>query len=269
MYSGRIFKKGQTAINGLLEQIRRLIWVQKLNNPLGLALLLLLTLPVGGLLVYSGLKVSALLFAVLVGLPLVGLCLVQSVAGLGMMLFTAVLVVFGAKFTGAPIGTLLDLLIMITAFGILLRQITERDFGFLKTPLSYMVLVWLYYNILQVLNPDAGSRMAWIYTVRSVAIQQVVFFVGAYAFQKNYKGLIFLLKMILGVCFLGALYGLKQQYLGFSAAEEAWIYADPKRFELYYQWNMMRIPSYCYDPTTFAILLACFAMMCPLNETSM
>jgi putative inorganic carbon (hco3(-)) transporter len=262
MFSGKMFSASQKPWQRAADWVKRQVWVQKLNNPLGMVLLLLLTLPLSWVLSKFDLKISAFLFGALVGLPLVFLCLIQPVVALGMMLFTAVLVVFGAKFTGAPIGTLLDLLIMVSATGILLRQIRERDFSFLKTPLSYMVLVWLYYNILQVLNPGAESKMAWLYTVRSVAIQQIVFFIGAYAFKNNLKGLLFLLKFILALCFLGAIYGLKQQYLGFSAAEEAWIYADPKRFELYYQWNMMRIPSYCYDPTTFGILMACFAMMC-------
>ena len=244
------------------EWLMRMLLVQKLNNPLGLALVLLLTLPFSYVLAQFDLKISALLFGALIGLPFVFLCLISPSIGLGMMLFTAVLVVFAAKFTGAPIGTLLDFLILVSAMGILLRQIRARDWSFAQTPLSYMVLIWLYYNILQVLNPGAESKMAWLYTVRSVAIQQIVFFIGAFAFKDHIKGLLFLLKFILGICFLGAIYGLKQQYFGFSAAEEAWIYADPKRFELYYQWNMMRIPSYCYDPTTFGILMACFAMMC-------
>lgn len=238
------------------------IWAQKLNNPLGLMLLLLGTLPVSYLLATLDLKIGFVLFLVLVGIPLIGFCLLNLTFGLAMMLFTALLVVFGAKFTGAPIGTLLDLLILVCAVGILLRQIKERDWSFARSPLSYMILVWLYYNILQVLNPAAESKMAWLYTVRSVAIQQTVFFIGAYAFRQNKAGIVTLVKIIIGLCFASALYGLKQQFLGFSAAELAWMYADKERFQLYYQWGMIRIPSFCYDPTTFGILMACFGMFC-------
>jgi putative inorganic carbon (hco3(-)) transporter len=235
---------------------------QKLNNPLGLMLLLLATLPVSYLLAALDFKISFVLFLVLVGLPLVALCLVNIVFGIGLMLFVAVMVVFGAKYTYAPLGTLLDLLILVSAVGILLRQIKERDWSFLKHPLSTMIVIWLYYNILQVLNPWAESKMAWLYTVRSVAIQQVVFFIGAYAFRESKAGILAIVKFIIGICFFGALYGLKQQYIGFSAQETAWIMSDPQRFELYYQWGLMRIPSYCYDPTTFGILMACFSVFC-------
>ncbi len=238
------------------------LWAQKFNNPLGLMLLLLSTLPVSYLLATLDLKIGVVLFLVLVGLPLAAFCLVNITFSIGMMLFVALMVVFGAKYTTAPIGTVLDLLILVSAVGILLRQIKERDWSFMRFPLSYMVLIWLYFNILQVLNPWAESKMAWLFTVRSVAIQQVVFFIGAYAFRNNKAGILAILKLIIVMCFASALYGLKQQFIGFSATETAWVMADPERFQLYYQWGMMRIPSFCYDPTTFGILMACFAVFC-------
>jgi hypothetical protein len=235
---------------------------QKLNNPLGLALLLLATLPMSYLLATLDLKLSMVLFIAMVGIPLVIFCLFNIAFAIGLMLFVSLAIPFALKYTAAPIGTLLDLLIMLSMVGILLRQIKERDWSFAKYPLSYMILIWLYFNVMQVLNPEAQSKMAWLYTVRSVAIQQVVFFIGAYAFKSSRAGLMAILKLIIGMCFVSALYGLKQQFGGFSAQETAWVMADKERFQLYYQWGMMRIPSFCYDPTTFGILMVCFSVFC-------
>lgn len=257
-----MFAPRQNILQTVREWFGRQIWIQKFDNPLGLALLLLATLPVSYVLSALEFKIGLVLFMGLIGLPLIGFCLFDLAFGLGLMLFVATMVVFAAKFTSAPIGTLLDLLILISGVGILLRQIKERDWSFVKTPMGYMILVWLYYNILQVLNPGAESTMAWIYTIRSVAIQQLVFFIGVYALRDNLKGIMGLLKFIILICFFGGLYGLKQEYFGFSAQEKLWIYSDKERFEFYYQWGRMRIPSFCYDPTTFGILMACFAVFC-------
>ncbi len=259
---GDLFSRDTSTRGRTKQWLGRQSWVQRLNSPLGLMLLLMATLPVSYLLVALEFKVSFVLFLVLIGLPLVALCLVNLTFGLGLLLVVAVLVVFGAKYTGAPIGTLLDLLILVSAVAILLRQIKDRDWSFARHPLSTIVAIWLYFNIMQVLNPWAESKMAWLFTVRSVAIQQMVYFIGAYAFYRNQRSITFILKLIIGICFASALYGLKQQYLGFSGQETAWIMADSKRFELYYQWGLMRIPSLCYDPTTFGILMACFGMFC-------
>jgi putative inorganic carbon (hco3(-)) transporter len=263
MNHGDLFSpRRQSALGTVKDWLSQQLLAQKLNNPLGMMLLLLGTLPVSYMLAKLDFKLSFVLFLVLVGLPLVVFCMLNIAFGLGLMLFVAVMTVFGAKYTGAPLGTLLDLLILVSAVGILLRQIKERDWGFAKHRMSTIIAIWLYYNILQVLNPWAESQMAWLYTVRSVAVQQFVFFIGAYAFRNNRAAIMGLVKFIIGIGFFGALYGLKQQYIGFSAQEMGWIMSDPKRFELYYQWGQMRIPSFCYDPTTFGILMACFAVFC-------
>ena len=235
---------------------------QKLNSPLGVAMLLLATLPLSYLLATLDMKLSMLMFIGLIGVPLVVFCLFNLSFAIGLMLFVSLALPFALKYTDAPIGTLLDLLILLSMVGILLRQIKERDWAFAKSPLSYMILLWLYFNVMQVLNPEAQSKLAWLYTVRSVAVQQVVFFIGAYAFKDNRAGIMTILKLIMVMCFVSALYGLKQQFFGFSTQETLWMMADEERFQLYHQWNMIRIPSFCYDPTTFGILMVCFAVFC-------
>lgn len=259
---GELFTRKRSRTEQFRDWLGERLLLQKLNNPLGMALLLLATLPVSYALATLDIKLSLIVFLALIGFPMVVLSLFNLTFAIGLMLLIALMVPFGAKFTTAPIGTLLDLLILICVVGILLRQIKERDWSFAKFPLSYMILIWLYYNIMQVLNPEAESKMAWLYTVRSVAIQQTVFFIGAYAFRNHRQGIMWSLKLIIGICFASALYGLKQQFVGFSAAETTWIMADQERFELYYQWGMMRIPSFCFDPTTFGILMACFSIFC-------
>lgn len=264
MNHGELFQSGQsnTVFSRLKAWLGDQLWAHKLNSPLGMATLAIAGLPVAWLLSKLDLKLGFVLYLVIVGAPLVVFCLFNLTFSIGLMLFVSLMVVFGAKYTGAPIGTLLDLLILVSTVGILLRQIKERDWSFAKNSLSVMVSVWLYYNILQVLNPWAESKMAWLYTVRTVAVMLLVYFIGAYAFRRDEKGIYAILKVIIGMCFASALYGLKQQFFGFSAQEQAWIMADKLRFELYYQWGMMRIPSFCYDPTTFGILMACFAVFC-------
>ncbi len=259
---GDLFEQKSSLLGRAHSWVGQQIWVQKLNTPFGLAMLLLATLPVSYLLATLDFKISILAFGVLVGFPLVVFCLFNVPFAIGMMLFVAACVPFGVKFTEAPIGTLLDLLILLSTVGILLRQIKERDWSFMRHPLATMTLIWLYFNILQVLNPWAESKMAWLYTVRSVAVQQIVFFIVIYAYRDNRRAIMFMLKALLIMGFVFALHGLKQEYLGFSEGEKMWIYANEERFQLMYQWGRMRISSFCADPTTFGILMSCFSMFC-------
>lgn len=256
LQQGEAFSSRSGPRNWLFRQV----WAQKLNNPFGLALFLLGTLPLTWLLTQMELKMGAALAIALIGIPLVLFCLFNVAFAVGLMLFVSLMIPFALKYTSAPIGTLLDLLILLSAVGILLRQIKERDWAFARNTLSYVILIWLYYNVMQVLNPWAGSKLAWLYTVRSVAIQQTVFYIAAFAFFRNKKAIMACIGLIVVLCFASALYGLKQQFFGLNGTETEWVMADQHRFQLYYQWGLMRIPSFCYDPTTFGILMACFAL---------
>lgn len=260
MLHGELFESNKQGLFGRIAE--RFSDLKVADRALSVMLLLVSVIPVAWMAATLDLKIGFLLLLVLIGLPLVAFCVFNLAFGLGMILFTACMVVFAAKFTNAPIGTLLDLLILVCLIGIMLRLVKERNWTFLNHPMSYMIGAWLFYNFLQVLNPYAESQKAWLYTVRTVAILQLAYVVGVYAFWRNRAAMMALIKMIIALCFVGALYGLKQQFVGFSAAEMAWIHADPLRHQLYFQWGMMRIPSYCYDPTTFGILMACFAIFC-------
>jgi hypothetical protein len=257
---------GQNTTSEAIAHVKQTLWAEvvtkRLNSPLGLVLLLLCVAPVSLLFARLDLKGSILVTTVFLGIPVIIYALLNPAFNLGLMAVSALVVTYMLRFTAAPIGTFLDLLILIGAVGIMLQQFKLRDWSFLKYPLSYMVMIWLFYNLMEVLNPWAQSVMAWLYTVRSVAILQLVFFIGAFAMRDNRKALDRVFYLIMFMCVACAVYGMKQQFLGLSDSEMAWIQSDPERYQLYFQWNLLRIPSFCYDPTTFGILMACFAMLC-------
>lgn len=259
---GEAFAQQMSKFQEFRMGLRERVWRQKLDNWLGLALVLAFMLPMCVLIIKLGLQMSFVLVAGLIGLPVIIICVNDLAFCMWLSLFWAVVVVFGGKYTNAPIGTILDLLILVGGIGLLLKQIRERNWKFVRHPLSYIILLWLYFNIVIVLNPVAESKLAWLYTVRSVAIQQIVYFITLYAVHNNRTAMMRLLKFIIWICVFGCLYGFKQEFMGFSNQETIWVNSDPKRFELYYQWGRMRIPSICWDPTTFGILMACFTLFC-------
>ncbi|MBK8429063.1 MAG: hypothetical protein IPL27_25300 [Lewinellaceae bacterium] len=126
---GELFTRKRSRMEQLRDWLGERLLLQKLNNPLGMALLLLATLPVSYALATLDIKLSLIVFLALIGFPMVVWCLFNLTFAIGLMLLIALMVPFGAKFTTAPIGTLLDLLILICVVGILLRQIKERDWS--------------------------------------------------------------------------------------------------------------------------------------------
>ncbi len=240
---------------------RSQFYIQKLNTPIGYAALAGLGVAVGMLLSQFGLGIGVLIVGAVVGLPLVLLCMFNQQFGVAFMLLIAFFVQFLAKINEAPIGVTLDALLVIMCFGILIGQIMHKNWSFARDPVSTWLLIWVYFNILQVLNPAAGSKMAWMYTVRSVAVLNIMYFVACYAFN-SLSRIKFMIKWVVGLAFFTALYALKQEYVGFSATEKAWLYADPERFQLFFQWGRMRIFSLFNDPMTFGIMMSYMGVFC-------
>jgi putative inorganic carbon (hco3(-)) transporter len=240
---------------------------QKLNNPLGFLLLTTFGLVLGSLIPYMGIGVSSLVIVGIVALPLIFACMFYHQFGVGFTLIVAFLVNFIARIKEAPLGTAIDGLLVLMIFGILIGQIVKKDWAFAKDPISTWLLIWVYYNLFQVLNPAAESKMAWLFTVRSLAILNLLYFIACYAFTSLDK-IKQMLHVIIGLAFFTAIYGLKQEFMGMTAFEKAWLYADPERFQLFFQWGRMRVFSILSDAMTFGIMMVYMGSFCFIYATA-
>src|SRR5947208_1463346 len=96
---------------------------------------------------------------------------------------------------------------------------TAHKKNFFKNLYNDILLVWICYNLIEVASPSAESRVAWVYTVRSVAVVMLMYFV----FMFNIRTVAFIrliLKIWMLLSIYGALWGFKQEFIGFSAGEE-------------------------------------------------
>ncbi len=239
----------------------RQVLFQKLNNPLGYVILLTGAVAMAYVLSMLPLKLAMLAVGALIAIPIVAACFVDLFFGIIVMLFAGFFLGLVAKYTATPIGTALDGLLVLMLVGLLARLIRERNFKFARSPISIFIFAWIYFNLLQVLNPWAESKIAWVYTVRTVALLLAMYFIACYAFS-SYKRILTAIKVVLFLGFISALYSLKQEWIGFSNAEMTWLHADEERFMLIFQWDRMRVFSFFSDPTTFGILMGYMSMFC-------
>ena len=253
--------------NTFKDWLKNQILSQKLNNPLGFLLLTTVGLLLGSLIPYMGIGISTVLIAGIVMLPVIVACMFYHQFGIGFTLVVAFLVNFISRIKEAPLGTAVDGLLVLMIFGILIGQIVKKDWAFAKDPISTWLLIWIYYNLFQVLNPSAESKMAWLFTVRSLAILNLLYFIACYAFT-TLDRIKQMLHFIIGLAFFTAIYGLKQEFLGMTTFEKAWLYADPERFQLFFQWGRMRVFSILSDAMTFGIMMVYMGFFCFIYATA-
>ncbi len=123
-----------------------------------------------------------------------------------------------------------------------------------------MILIWIAYNLLQFINPSAESRMAWLYTIRSVAMVMLTYFI----FMAQIKTVSFIriiIKIWIALAFFAALYAFKQEYFGFFGFEERSL-DNPLQRSLLFIGGRWRKFSIFSDPVAFAYNMVTASILC-------
>lgn len=254
-------QKGITAYQAVKSWWKEQIITLKLNTPMGYTICSVVSIVLALIACKIGLKFSVVLLGIIIGIPTAFACLFNLRFGLILMTIVSFTIQYVKKIADVPVGIVLDLLLVLMFFGMFIKQVQERDWSFAKSSISFWILIWVFLNLVQVINPVAESRMAWLYTVRSMAGLILLYFIACYAFQNlRYIKLVF--KILIVIAIVNALYGFYQEFVGFTSFEIAWLYAEKDRFQLVFQWGRLRIFSTFGDPTTFSIYTVYSGMFC-------
>ncbi len=160
-----------------------------------------------------------------------------------------------------PLGTLMDGMLILFILGLFIQMKQKKEWETFKNPISILILIWVCYNLLQVANPSAESKLAWLYTVRTVAIVTLMYFI--FIFNIRTKRFIqIILKWWIFCSFIAACYAFKQEYIGFDSVEQSWLDSSPELARLLYLAGHWRKFSIFSDPVTFAYNMATASILC-------
>jgi len=209
-----------------------------------------------------GITAGAALLAITIAVPVLYAVLAFPEFGVVLLLLLAYLLFAIMKLgLNFPAGTLMDALQWLLIFGFFIKQRGERNWQIFKGPISVLIITWLAYNIMEVANPVAASKMAWVYTVRTVAVVMLMYFIFMYHIR-TITFIRFILKLWLVLTLIGALYGLKQEYIGFSQGEDAYLHSDPNIMQLLFIDGHWRKFSFFSDPVSFSYNMAVSSILC-------
>lgn len=251
-----------TEKQSFLKRLYNGIVLQKLNSVYGVAALVLITLFISLLTKKYGVAPGFVIIALCVGIPVLYAVLVLPKFGTLVLLMMAyllfVIMSLGIPF---PLGTLMDALQGLLIISVVIRQKKEHNWNIFKSPISGIILVWICYNLIEVANPTAESRLAWVYTVRSVAVVMLMYFVFMYNIR-TVAFIRFILKLWLVLSTIGAIWAYKQEFIGFSANEEAYLHSDPNIAALLFLAGHWRKFSIFSDPVAFSYNMVVSSLLC-------
>jgi O-antigen ligase len=236
---------------------------RKFSKPLVLVFLAAVSLAVGYVFATRGLAGGLLALAVIIGIPVVIAAVAYPKFGIIVFIILSFLIndlsrVFPEDM---PIGLAMDVFTYLLILGFFVKQKGEKRWDYFNDPISWIIVIWLSYNLLEVINPIAASRLAWLYTVRTVGFIMLLYFV--FVFQIRSKSFIKLLIIVwLLLAMLGAMSAFQQEIIGFFTYEKNWLLADPLRVSLLFINGHMRKFGIFSDPVVFAFNMVAASLLC-------
>lgn len=225
--------------------------------PVAIAMLVLVVVSLS---LFMGIKGQTVLLAALLGIPVVAICFADITLGAKVVLgFSFFLLGIKRLIGSVSLGLAMDALILLLFLGHLIRSARARRTLFKTNPRFILIVLWIFYNFLEVLNPYATSKMAWLYTIRSSAGFMLMYFVFGASMdsKKQLKSFIWLWFIL---AFITGLYGLKQEFLGFFPYELHWVTSSPERYALLFIMGRFRKFSVFDGPMVFGVLMSITAM---------
>lgn len=226
-----------------------------------------LVLAIAGALIAFLTARSGISGGLLVLIPTIAIILVYAIIvfpkfGVIFLLLAAYIIMWiaGMLSVDFPFGTLMDGLEFLLIIGFFIKQKRHSNWQLFKEPVGIIILIWVAYNVLEFANPTAESRLAWVYTIRSVAVVMLMYFIFGYHIDST-KFIRTIFKLWLGLACFAALYAYKQEYIGFFPYEER-ILSDPRVHALYFINGHWRKTSIFSDPVAFAYNMVMPCIFC-------
>ena len=157
------------------------------------------------------------------------------------------------RYIEGPLGLSIDILLGLTWVALFFST-SKEDRKRANNLLTWIMVFWLGYTVLELFNPEARSREAWFFAVRGLSVYFALSVPLAFILIRKRKELFWFMKLYLGLTLLVALWGFKQKFLGLDPFEEAWLEAGASSTHILF--GRLRIFSFLSDAGQFGALMA-------------
>ncbi|MDB5285718.1 MAG: O-antigen ligase protein [Mucilaginibacter sp.] len=251
------------AQNGLKGFLSRKVVFSNLTTFNLILLLLPVAIFIGAVVAKGGVIAAGALMVLFVGIPVVLGIVAYPRFGIAVYVIAAFFINYAAKVVpeGVPLGILMDAITYLLVFGFFLKKKYDYSWSYFQNPISYLILIWLAYNLFEAINPASPSILAWLYTVRTIGFLLLVFFVFVYHIR-SVEYIRFLMKLWLFLALLAAISGFQQENFGLLSFEKKWYYSNPEVLSFLFIEGHLRKVGIFPDPTTYSYNLVVAAVMC-------
>ncbi len=209
----------------MLKSLKDKTGASKLQHPLVITIIVIVTVALGFVIGKGGLKVVIALIVLVPFLFYLTRLFAHPVIGIYSLIITAFIANGLTRYIrGIPLGLSTDILLVLTIIAVFFRNFYDKiDFSVLKRDIVYFLIVWFAYAVLELFNPLALSRTAWFYAMRGVSFYPLLLVPLGFLIFHRLKHLYGFLIFWAVFSVLATLKGLQQKYIGLDYAEQYWL----------------------------------------------
>ncbi len=208
-------------------------------------------------------KIPFIVAGACIGILFVAACLYYPEFAYYAYLYSIIIFTLPARILGValPLGILIPGTGYLCVLSIMAAQYRKRhnSADFWKTPISLMMLLLFFYMALEAFNPEIDSMAGW-WNLFQKQILYLAFYYVSFLMLDSLEKIRRFVKFWIILAVIVAVWGVKQQYFGFTAFEDAWIHSDPNTTNLLFQGGMFRKFSLLPDPAAFGIMCTSSAL---------
>lgn len=184
-----------------------------------------------------------------IGIGFLGLIISKPKVGLWTMFSFSFFANGITRYIDGPFGLGVDIILLITALGILFRTKEDLEAPGIKSPLMFGILIWFSYCVIEIANPEARSIEAWFYDIRGVSLYFVATVPLAFTLLYSEKDMDSFIKIWLSISLFATLWGMKQLLFGMDYAENRWLEMGAKSTHILF--GKLRVFSFYSDAGQF------------------
>ena len=159
-----------------------------------------------------------------------------------------------------PFGLGMEALLLLTWLAVAFHQSKDYGWYLVQNDLCKLTLAWFVLNILELGNPAGANPVGWFYEVRGSMLYWFLTVPLAFLLFNRRRDLRTFLGLIIGLSSLGALYGIKQHFLGVNHMEQVWL--DAGAYRTHVLWGQLRVFSFYSEAAQFGSSQAHVGLIC-------
>ncbi|MCD4773526.1 MAG: O-antigen ligase family protein [Bacteroidales bacterium] len=196
-----------------------------LNNPLVIVILVICMIILGWIIAKGGLFIAiGILFIPPILIYLNRLFVKPQIGLYTLIIFGFIAIGLNRYIVGLPLGMSIDIFLTLTLIAVFFKFFYNKaNLSIINTDLSWLMLIWFIYSIMQLANPEVLSQKAWFYAMRSISLYPLLAIPLTYLLFNKVKYLYILIYLWGIFSILGTLKGLQQLYMGPDYAEQRWL----------------------------------------------